>query len=72
MEKRDKTFSRYNDVNRGKVTFANRSNRFGIAFAATMCDMKKINANGYFDEGNNEEVRYQKKKALDEQITNLL
>lgn len=44
--------------------------RIKATAAVTMYDMKK--ANGYFDEGNNEEVRYQKKKALNEQISNLL
>ena len=32
-------------------------------------DMSRVNANGYFDEGDNEEVRYQNKKALNNQRT---
>ena len=41
--------------------------RIKATVTATMYDMSRVNANGYFDEGNNEETRYQTKKALNEQ-----
>lgn len=34
---------------------------------STMYDMSRVNANGYFDEGDNEETRYETKKALNTQ-----
>ncbi len=34
---------------------------------STMYDMTRVNANGYFDKGDNEETRYQMKKALNEE-----
>lgn len=43
--------------------------RIKATVTSTMYDMTRVNANGYFDEENNEEVRYQKKKALNEQRT---
>ena len=41
--------------------------RIKATVTSTMYDMARVNANGYFDEGNNEESRYQMKKALNEQ-----
>lgn len=43
--------------------------RIKATVTSTMYDMSRVNANGYFDEGNNEEARYQTKKALNEQRT---
>lgn len=41
--------------------------RIKATITSTMYDMTRINANGYFDEGDNEETRYQAKKALNAQ-----
>ena len=41
--------------------------RIKATVTATMYNMSRVNANGYFDEGDNEEARYQTKKALNEQ-----
>lgn len=41
--------------------------RIKATVTSTMYDMSRVNANGYFDEGDNEEARYQSKKALNEQ-----
>lgn len=41
--------------------------RIKATVTSTMYDMARVNANGYFDEGDSEEVRYQMKKALNEQ-----
>ena len=41
--------------------------RIKATVTATMYDMSRVNANGYFDEGNNEETRYHTKKTLNEQ-----
>lgn len=41
--------------------------RIKATVTSTMYDMSRVNANGYFDEGNNEETRYQMKKVLNEQ-----
>ncbi len=41
--------------------------RIKATVTSTMYDMSRVNANGYFDEGDNEEARYQAKKALNEQ-----
>ena len=41
--------------------------RIKATVTSTMYDMTRVNANGYFDEGDNEETRYQMKKALNEQ-----
>ena len=41
--------------------------RIKATVTSTMYDMTRVCANGYFDEGNNEETRYQMKKALNEQ-----
>ena len=43
--------------------------RIKATVTTTMYDMSRVNANGYFDEGNNEEARYQMKKVLNEQRT---
>lgn len=43
--------------------------RIKATVTSTMYDMTRVNANGYFDEENNEEVRYKKKKVLNEQRT---
>ncbi len=41
--------------------------RIKATITLTMYDMTRVNANGYFDEGDSEETRYQNKKALNEQ-----
>ena len=43
--------------------------RIKATVTSTMYDMSRVNANGYFDEGNNEEARYEMKKALNEERT---
>ena len=43
--------------------------RINATVTSTMYDMSRVNANGYFDEGNNEEARYEMKKALNEERT---
>lgn len=43
--------------------------RIKATVTSTMYDMARVNANGYFDEGNNEEARYQMKKMLNSQRT---
>lgn len=43
--------------------------RIKAIVTSTMYDMTRVNANGYFDEGNNEETRYQMKKELNKQRT---
>jgi len=43
--------------------------RIKATVTSTMYNMSRVNANGYFDEGDNEEARYQMKKALNEQRT---
>ncbi len=43
--------------------------RIKATVTSTMYDMSRVNANGYFDEGNNEEARYQNKKSLNNQRT---
>lgn len=43
--------------------------RIKATVASTMYDMTRVNANGYFDEEDSEEHRYEKKKALNEQRT---
>lgn len=43
--------------------------RIKATVTSTMYDMSRVNANGYFDEGNNEETRYQNKKSLNNQRT---
>ena len=41
--------------------------RIKATVAATMYDMSRVNANGYFDNDDNEEARYQNKIALNNQ-----
>lgn len=41
--------------------------RIKATIASTMYDMTRVNANGYFDEGDSEEVRYNNKVALNDQ-----
>ena len=41
--------------------------RIKATVTSTMYDMSRVNANGYFDEGDNEATRYQLKKVLNEQ-----
>lgn len=41
--------------------------RIKATVTSTMYDMSRVNANGYFNEENNEETRYQMKKVLNEQ-----
>lgn len=41
--------------------------RIKATVTSTMYDMSRVNANGYFDEGDYEAARYQMKKALNEQ-----
>ncbi len=41
--------------------------RVKATVASTMYDMSRVNANGYFDIENNEEVRYEKRKAMNAQ-----
>lgn len=43
--------------------------RIKATLASTMYDMTRVNANGYFDEEDSEEQRYEKKKALNGQRT---
>ncbi len=41
--------------------------RIKATVTSTMYDMTRVNANGYFDEEDNEEARYEKRKALNTQ-----
>lgn len=43
--------------------------RIKATLTSTMYDMSRVNANGYYDEENNEEARYEKKKAINAQRT---
>ena len=43
--------------------------RIKATVTSTMYDMARVNANGYFDEGDNEETRYNTKFALNKQRT---
>ncbi|MDE5670540.1 MAG: alpha/beta hydrolase [Eubacterium sp.] len=43
--------------------------RIKATVTSTMYDMSRVNANGYFDEEDSENARYEKKKALNEQRT---
>ena len=49
------------------LNVASLDTRIKATVTSTMYDMARVNANGYFDEGNNEETRYQMKKILNEQ-----
>lgn len=46
---------------------ASLDTRIKATASMTMYDMARVNANGYFDEGDQEETRYQLKKTLNEQ-----
>ncbi len=41
--------------------------RIKAVVASTMYDMSRVNANGYFDEGDNEQTRFETKQALNNQ-----
>lgn len=41
--------------------------RVKVTVASTMYDMSRVNANGYFDSENSEEIRYEKRKAMNAQ-----
>lgn len=43
--------------------------RIKATVTSTMYDMSRVNANGYFDEGDSEEARYEMKKILNNQRT---
>lgn len=43
--------------------------RIEATITSTMYDMSRVNANGYFDNDDNEEARYQNKKVLNKQRT---
>ena len=43
--------------------------RIKATITSTMYDMSRVNANGYFDNEDNEEARYQNKKVLNKQRT---
>ncbi|WP_334117601.1 alpha/beta hydrolase [Ligilactobacillus sp.] len=43
--------------------------RIKVTIVSTMYDMARINANGYFDDEDSEEARYEKKKAINETRT---
>lgn len=43
--------------------------RIKVTIVSTMYDMARVNANGYFDEANSEEARYELKKKLNETRT---
>ena len=43
--------------------------RIKATITSTMYDMTRVNANGYFDEEDNEESRYEKRKAMSLQRT---
>ncbi len=51
------------------VNAAAMDTRIKATVASTMYDMTRVNANGYFDEADSEEARYEMKKALNEQRT---
>lgn len=41
--------------------------RIKVTVASTMYDMSRVNANGYFDSEDNEDIRYEKKKMMNSQ-----
>lgn len=49
------------------INAAAQDTRIKATVASTMYDMTRVNANGYFDEGNNEESRFELKKSLNAQ-----
>lgn len=51
------------------LNVASLDTRIKAVVTSTMYDMSRVNANGYFDQGDNEEARYEMKKALNEQRT---
>ena len=57
-------------LGRNGLNVAALDTRIKATVTSTMYDMSRVNANGYFDEGNNEEARYQNKKSLNNQRTN--
>ncbi|MDE5868147.1 MAG: alpha/beta hydrolase [Anaeroplasmataceae bacterium] len=51
------------------LNVASLDTRIKATIASTMYDMTRVNANGYFDEGDSEEARYNNKVALNLQRT---
>lgn len=51
------------------INAAAMDTRIKATVSSTMYDMSRVNANGYFDSANNEEARYNAKKAMNEQRT---
>lgn len=51
------------------VNAAAMDTRIKATVSSTMYDMSRVTANGYFDADDNEESRYQRKKAMNEQRT---
>lgn len=51
------------------INAATMDTRIKATVASTMYDMTRVNANGYFDENDNADARYEMKKALNAQRT---
>ena len=51
------------------INAAAMDTRIKVTVSSTMYDMTRVNANGYFDEEDSAEARYEKKKALNAQRT---
>ena len=51
------------------LNVAAQDTRIKATITSTMYDMSRVNANGYFDNEDNEEARYQNKKVLNKQRT---
>lgn len=51
------------------INAAAMDTRIKVTVASTMYDMTRVNAKGYFDEGDNPDTRYEMKKALNAQRT---
>lgn len=51
------------------INAAAMDTRIKVTIASTMYDMTRVNANGYFDEEDSAEARYEKKKAYNAQRT---
>ena len=51
------------------ISAAAMDTRIKATVSSTMYDMTRVNANGYFDAADNEEARYNMKKALNDQRT---
>lgn len=49
------------------INAATMDTRIKATVASTMYDMTRVTAKGYFDEADNEEARYNAKKAMNEQ-----